>query len=155
MIPGRHFAGLQLQGGRPYQEDDFGFLNDAKETDPRPSHLLVVLADGMGGHSGGARELLAERAKVLGGAVALLRDVLNPDDVVVGGQAFTEYPEGLPEAHAAFAAQTVLGSRDIRVTAFGNRVQEAGAGVVSLSSLYADPLGAFRRASRDRPDVSA
>lgn len=54
MIPGRQFAGLQLQGGRPYQEDDFGFLNDVKETDPRPSHLLVVLADGMGGHSGGA-----------------------------------------------------------------------------------------------------
>ena len=55
MIPGRHFAGLQMQGGRPYQEDDFGFLNDVKETDPRPSRLLVVLADGMGGHSGGAR----------------------------------------------------------------------------------------------------
>ncbi len=54
MIPGRQFAGLQLQGSRPYQEDDFGFLNDVKETDPRPSHLLVVLADGMGGHSGGA-----------------------------------------------------------------------------------------------------
>lgn len=54
MIPGRQFAGLQLQGGRPYQEDDFGFLNDLKETDPAPSRLLVVLADGMGGHSGGA-----------------------------------------------------------------------------------------------------
>ena len=39
-----------------------------------------------------ARELLAERARVLGGAVALLRDMLNPDDLVVGGQAFTEYP---------------------------------------------------------------
>ena len=31
--------------------------------------------------------------------------------------------------------------RDIRVTAFGNRVQEAGAGVVSLGGLYADPIG--------------
>ena len=41
-----------------------------------------------------AKELLAERARVLGEAVALLRDVLNPDELVVGGQAFTEYPEG-------------------------------------------------------------
>ncbi|MCW5772337.1 MAG: serine/threonine-protein phosphatase [Rhodospirillaceae bacterium] len=29
-------------------------MNDLEETDSRPSHLLVVLADGMGGHSGGA-----------------------------------------------------------------------------------------------------
>ncbi len=103
----------------------------------------------------GARELLAERARVLGGAVALLRDLLNPDEVVVGGQAFTEYPEGLPNVHAAFAGHSVLGSRDIRVTAFGNRVQEAGAGVVSLSSLYADPLGALRRSALRRPEFSA
>ena len=34
----------------------------------------------------------------------------------------------------------------IRVTAFGNRVQEAGAGMVSLGGLYADPIGAMRRA---------
>jgi hypothetical protein len=40
----------------------------------------------------------------------------------------------------------VLAPRDIRVTAFGNRVQEAGAGIVSLGGLYADPLGAMRRA---------
>ena len=40
-------------------------------------------------------ELLAERARVLGSAVALLRDMLNPDELVVGGQAFTEYPEGM------------------------------------------------------------
>ncbi len=107
------------------------------------------------GRSAGARELLVERARVLGGAVALLRDLLNPDDVVVGGQAFTEYPEGLPDVRAAFDTHSVLGSRDIRVTAFGNRVQEAGAGVVSLSSLYADPLGALRRSAHRRPEVSA
>jgi hypothetical protein len=40
----------------------------------------------------------------------------------------------------------VLPPQEIRVTAFGNRVQEAGAGIVSLSGLYADPLGAMRRA---------
>jgi predicted NBD/HSP70 family sugar kinase len=93
-----------------------------------------------------AVELLAERARVLGDAVALLRDLLNPDELVVGGQAFTEYPEGMTQIEAAFARRSVLPPRDIRVTAFGNRVQEAGAGIVSLSAIYADPLGAMRRA---------
>ena len=97
-----------------------------------------------------AAELLAERARVLGEAVALLRDMLNPDDLVVGGQAFTEYPEGMALVEAAFAQRSVLAPRDIRVTSFGNRVQEAGAGVVSLGGLYADPIGAMRRAVRDK-----
>ena len=97
-----------------------------------------------------ARRLLAERARVLGESVALLRDLLNPDDLVLGGQGFTEYPEGLDHVVAAFTERSVLGPRDIRVTSFGNRVQEAGAGVVSLSALFADPLGAMRRASRPR-----
>jgi predicted NBD/HSP70 family sugar kinase len=95
-----------------------------------------------------ARELLAERARVLGEAVALLRDLLNPDDLVVGGQAFTEYPEGMELVEAAYTQRSELPARDIRVSAFGNRVQEAGAGIVSLGGLYADPLGAMRRATR-------
>lgn len=102
-----------------------------------------------------AQALLAERARVLGGAVALLRDMLNPDDLVVGGQAFTEYPEGMNLVEAAYAERSVLPARDIRVTAFGNRVQEAGAGVVSLGGLYADPIGAMRRVLSRRPEASA
>jgi predicted NBD/HSP70 family sugar kinase len=94
-----------------------------------------------------AQALLAERARVLGEAVALLRDMLNPDDLVVGGQAFTEYPEGMSLVGAAFAERSVMPHREIRVTAFGNRVQEAGAGIVSLGGLYADPIGAMRRAT--------
>ncbi|CAN5522380.1 ROK family protein [soil metagenome] len=94
-----------------------------------------------------ARELLAERARVLGEAVALLRDLLNPDDLVVGGQAFTEYPQALADVEAAFTARSVLPVRDIRISAFGNRVQEAGAGIVSLGGLYADPLVAMRRSA--------
>lgn len=97
-----------------------------------------------------ATALIAERARVLGEAVALLRDMLNPDDLVVGGQAFTEHPEGMPLVQSAFAQRSVLPHRDIRVTAFGNRVQEAGAGIVSLGGLYADPIGAMRRAPRTR-----
>ncbi|WP_193561369.1 ROK family protein [Mycolicibacterium hodleri] len=95
-----------------------------------------------------AIDLLGERAKVLGEAVALLRDMLNPDDLVVGGQAFTEYPEGMAQVEAAYRHRSVLAPRDIRLTSFGNRVQEAGAGVVSLGGLYADPIAAMRRAVR-------
>ena len=102
-----------------------------------------------------ARELFAERARVLGGAVALLRDMLNPDDVLVGGQAFTEYPEGMKQFRAAFAERSLLPPRQVKVTGFGNRVQEFGAGVVSLSGLYTDPLGALRRSVNRRSFVSA
>jgi predicted NBD/HSP70 family sugar kinase len=95
-----------------------------------------------------AQELLAERARVLGETVALLRDLLNPDDLVVGGQAFTEYPEGMALVESAYSQRSELPARDIRITAFGNRVQEAGAGIVSLGGIYADPLAAMRRATR-------
>ncbi len=104
-----------------------------------------------------AAELLAERARVLGEAVALLRDLLNPDELVVGGQAFTEYPEAMDQLRAAFAGRSTLPEREIRVTAFGDRVQEAGAGTVSLAGLYADPVGGMRRARAavTRPGPSA
>jgi hypothetical protein len=49
----------------------------------------------------------------------------------------------------------VLPRRDIRVTAFGDHVQETGAGVVSLGGIYADPIGAMRRAQARRPEFSA
>jgi predicted NBD/HSP70 family sugar kinase len=111
------------------------------------SGLTTVIRAARAGNQA-ARELLAERARVLGCAVALLRDMLNPDDLVVGGQAFTEYPEGMADVEAAYVEASTLPPRDIRVTAFGNRVQEAGAGVVSLGGLYADPIGAMRRAFR-------
>ncbi|OBC11617.1 hypothetical protein A5784_34480 [Mycobacterium sp. 852013-50091_SCH5140682] len=113
------------------------------------STLPAVLRAARAGNTQAA-ELLADRARVLGEAVALLRDMLNPDDLIVGGQAFTEYPEGMAAVESAFARRSVLAARDIRVTAFGNRVQEAGAGIVSLGGLYADPIGAMRRAQTRR-----
>src|SRR6201999_974799 len=39
-----------------------------------------------------AKDLLAERDRVVGESVALLRDLLNPDELVVGGPGFTEVP---------------------------------------------------------------
>lgn len=52
MIPGRQFAGNQIQGERQRQEDDFGFYRPDAAQDP-PEQLLAVLADGMGGEVGG------------------------------------------------------------------------------------------------------
>ena len=63
--------------------------------------------------------------------------------------------EGMELVEAAYAERSVMPARQIRVTAFGNRVQEAGAGVVSLVGLYADPIGAMKRALNRRPEVSA
>lgn len=119
----------------------------AGENGTRPASTAVtgLVKEARGGNQQAAA-LLNERARVLGEAVALLRDLLNPDDLVVGGQAFTEYPEGMAEVQRAFAARSMLAPRTIRVTGFGNRVQEAGAGTVSLGGLYADPVAAMRRA---------
>jgi hypothetical protein len=75
----------------------------------------------------------------------MLRDLFNPDRVILGGQAFTEYPAGIPHVARAFAHASSLAGADIRITGFGNRVQEFAAGVVSLGALYADPLAAMRR----------
>lgn len=116
---------------------------------------LLKIARGSDGPSVHARELLGERARVLGGVAALLRDMLNPEEVVVGGQAFTDSPESFRQVRAAFAERSLLPVRNIRPTRFGSRVQEAGAGIVSLSALYADPLSALRRAQARRPGVSA
>ena len=120
---------------------------------PASTMAAVLRSARQGNVAAGA--LLAERARVLGEAVALLRDMLNPDDLVVGGQAFTEYPEGMSHVEAAYRERSVLPTRDIRLTSFGNRVQEAGAGVVSLGGIYADPIGAMRRALARRPEATA
>jgi len=47
LINSKHYAGKRIQGGREYQEDDFIIDN-------KPGDFLMVLADGMGGHHGGA-----------------------------------------------------------------------------------------------------
>jgi protein phosphatase len=48
LIFNEKYAGDRIQGKRHYQEDDFGF------NDSQPPDFLMVLADGMGGHKGGA-----------------------------------------------------------------------------------------------------
>ncbi len=53
MKAGRHYAARSIKGARPYQEDDCGF-NPQEVQGDEAGELLLVLADGMGGHKGGA-----------------------------------------------------------------------------------------------------
>lgn len=97
--------------------------------------------------SAAAHDLLVERGRVLGRAVAVARDMINPDRVILGGQAFTDYRPALAAVAAEFAARTTLAPITVHVTGFGSRVQHYAAAAVALGSLYADPLGTLRRAA--------
>ena len=77
----------------------------------------------------------------------MVRDLFNPDRVILGGQAFTDYPEAAPQVARALSEASRVAGADVRITGFGNRVQEHAAGVVSLSSLYSNPLAAMRKAT--------
>lgn len=94
-----------------------------------------------------AHEILAERAEVLGRTVALISDIFNPDHVVLGGQAFTDYPEALPVVSKALRATSVITNRDVRVARSAITVQQKAAGAVALDAIYADPLEALTHTS--------
>ncbi|GAA4745153.1 ROK family transcriptional regulator [Gordonia alkaliphila] len=87
------------------------------------------------------RALVDARASALGQAVASMRDVINPDSVIVAGQAFTDHPRGLAPVQAAFDAATATREpREITPTRFGLHVTDAAPIAVALAAVYADPL---------------
>lgn len=90
-----------------------------------------------------AHDILAERAEILGRTVALISDIFNPDYVILGGQAFTDYPEALPTVSKALRATSVITNRDVRVARSAITVQQKAAGAVALDAIYADPLDAL------------
>ncbi len=49
------FSALQSKGDRSYQEDEFGILNEPDSASRLREQLLLVVADGMGGHVAGAK----------------------------------------------------------------------------------------------------
>ncbi|MFT4200966.1 ROK family protein [Gordonia sp. (in: high G+C Gram-positive bacteria)] len=96
------------------------------------------------GFSPSSPALLDERARALGEAIAAIGDAVNPDTIIVAGDAFADHPRGLAPVQAAFDAARHLPHRlELTPTRFGLGVQEAAAVVVALSVLYADPLVAM------------
>lgn len=93
------------------------------------------------GTSDDAGVLADARARVLGEAVAAMRDVINPDSVIVAGEAFSAHPRGLAPIQAAFdAASRTPWPLEITPTRFGVHVPEAAPVAVALAAVYADPL---------------
>ncbi|GAA3969859.1 ROK family transcriptional regulator [Gordonia caeni] len=88
-----------------------------------------------------ATVLADARARVLGEAVAMMRDVINPDSVIVAGDAFSAHPRGLAPVQAAFdAVSTTPWPLEITPTRFGAHVPEMAPIAVALSAVYVDPL---------------
>lgn len=88
-----------------------------------------------------ADRILTDRARALGTAVALLRDIVNPELVVLGGQAFTDAPDHLSVVYGAYKENTVLPDADIVTTSrFGPDVQAMAACTGLLTRLYARPF---------------
>ena len=91
-------AGDQIAGRRKYQEDDFR-IEAFPEGDPDNCDLLLVLADGMGGHRGGAQasrlavSTFVDKFRLAsGGAAARLRTSLDASNAAVGRYA-EEHPQ--------------------------------------------------------------
>jgi predicted NBD/HSP70 family sugar kinase len=98
--------------------------------------------------SGGSEQalaLLGRRARLLGRAAATIRDMVNPDRLILVGQAFTDYPPMLDEVLAAFREATRLPELTPSFTRFGAGIQAVAAGTIALGPVYDDPLGVVPR----------
>ncbi|WP_244332619.1 ROK family protein [Gordonia polyisoprenivorans] len=121
---------------------DTGIVEAAQSLGLPVNDIDAVLALARGGDAT-ARALLEERAQVLGRTVALIADIFNPDHVILGGQAFTDYPATLPIVAGSLRETSVVPNRDVRVSHSGTTVQQQAAGAVSLDAVYSDPLAAL------------
>lgn len=104
----------------------------------------ALLSAARNGHPDAHRRLVT-RGEVLGRSAAVLRDMLNPDRMILAGQAFTGYEESLDEVVAGFTRTTTLPAIDLTFTRFGAGVQAIAAGTTALRPVDRDPMGCLRR----------
>jgi predicted NBD/HSP70 family sugar kinase len=116
---------------------------------PQPQIEAVYRAASAGSEP--ATELLRRRAHVLGRVAATIRDMVDPDRMILVGQAFTDYPAMLAEVIAAFSETTRLPELTPTFTRFGAGIQAIAAGTIALGPVFDDPLGVVPR----RPAVNA
>jgi predicted NBD/HSP70 family sugar kinase len=109
--------------------------------------LLYDLAESGSTRAAGT---LHERARVLGRAVAFVRDMLDCDRIVLVGQGFTSYQAGRGDVIEGFEQTTSLPPIEVAFGRYGADLQEVAASAVALVPFDEDPLDLVRRA-RSRP----
>ncbi|MFT4042118.1 MAG: ROK family transcriptional regulator [Gordonia sp. (in: high G+C Gram-positive bacteria)] len=88
--------------------------------------------------------IVDERSRILGEVIAVFRDAINPDAIIVAGDAFSAHPRGLAPVQAAFDAASTAGRPlELMPSRFGVAAPESAAIVVALSVIYADPVAAL------------
>ena len=106
---------------------------------PRVASVLEAAAAG----SDAAHVVLSDRAEVLGRVTAVVRDMVNPDRIVLCGQGFTAYPPALDIVRNSFGHHTRTATPiDISFTRVSGEIQSVAAGTVALRRVYDDPVGA-------------
>ncbi|MEV4320003.1 ROK family protein [Actinocrispum sp. NPDC049592] len=102
-----------------------------------------VLASGRAGDRA-ARALMAERARIVGQAAALLFDVINPEVLVVTELGVLTFPECLSALRSEVAERSTVCAdpgRSVLASSFsGDTVLGVAAGAVQLDAIYSDPL---------------
>lgn len=100
-----------------------------------------------------ALELLLDRARVVGGAAAMLLDLFNPEVLVVVEAGVAQVPACLAALHAEIGARSSLAAERgpehcVLPTSFPGRSPTMAGAAVALDQIYATPLDILRRLSR-------
>ena len=92
-----------------------------------------------------ALRVFRERAEIIGGAVALLLDVVNPDVLVITEGALLFLPECLATVRDVVRARShvrVDSARQVVASSFAaTELLAVAAGTVALDAVYRDPIG--------------
>lgn len=103
-----------------------------------------------------ASALLDSRAEAIGRAVAVMRDIVNPDVVAVGGRGLAAYRPGRQVLARSYARASALPALPLTFSSFGEEIGDAGALGASLSAVYTDPVATLgRRTARPSYDPAA
>lgn len=118
-----------------------------------PTGIQDVLAAATAGCNV-AHAVLCDRAAGLGRVTAAVRDMLNPDRILLCGQGFTAYPPALDVTRSSFTSHTATASPiDLAFTRVSGEIQAVAAGTVALRRVYDDPMGTLAEIGLDVADA--